>query len=120
MIEVLAATVLLAVIAAVSLPMLIGDAEVRMTQPNTAVEELALLADRANNDPAGYGLDFAVGTALIDDSRPNAIPASASAEVVVRTLRSTQPQTDHVWIVFECGPTAVSRWIPTDSIGDSP
>lgn len=120
LIEVLAATVLLAMIVAVCLPMLIGKARSDATQTDITLEELALIADRALSDPAAYGLGPANGTVLINGPRLQVISPSTPADIHLCVLHPTSPETGHVWVVFLSGATSVSRWLSIESIGVAP
>ena len=108
LVEVLAATMLLAVVAAVAAGFL-GDATRRPVDhdPEATLTALAAVADAALRDPAlPSWLPAPSADALLARTLPDGSP-------VVATLIA-DPADDHGWLVLRARGVAVSRWLPLD------
>ena len=134
LIEVLAATALLAIIAAACVPMLQRAATVRSThsnEPSITTRELAEAADEILADPSIVGLDqwpeaeqFQIrwppperrnGSASPQDSNEALTLAQSSRpRITVRQLHASTEDVDHQWLLFACDGTTVCRWHAID------
>ena len=110
LVEVLAATVLLAMIAAACLPLLRSSMRA-LRDPPPAVEllDLSRLADRFVADPAGFGAE-----APQDESIELGWPEHPDrSPVTVR--RFTAGDEDAEWLTFTCDRWTVSRWVTVEA-----
>ena len=109
LVEVLAATVLLAVMAAVCTPLLRQSMRALDQAPVPfAPHELAAVADTVAADPGRYGAE---GVEEITDQE---IPWPDEPErppITLRLIVPEGPETDHAWLALTCGGVTVHRWI---------
>jgi hypothetical protein len=112
LIEVLAATVLLAALAATSARVLQSVRSDSQQTLGTPFFELASLADSFIAEPAAFGVNIpldkigAEQSAIRWPNRPNREP------VLITRVDPQSPVKDHAWLVFQHGSSAVSRYIP--------
>ena len=112
LIEVLAATVLLTLIAATCVPLL--RSAVRAVRPPVPPTDqapfdrtdLETLADLVMVDPAAAGLALP-----LSDDTEIAWPDEPDRPAVRVTYLAPAAEADHAWLVFDCGPWRVQRWV---------
>jgi hypothetical protein len=111
LIEVVAATVLLSVLAAASVPLvrqscgaLVGD-----DGSTSLVPDLARFADECLADPDQSGLRPLIEHA---GAAPLVIRWPRHSDVTVRRLELAEPSADHAWMVFGVQADEIARWIP--------
>jgi prepilin-type N-terminal cleavage/methylation domain-containing protein len=109
LIEVLAATVLLATIAAACLPVIATAREhlISPKAPTISVDDLALIADELIADPASLG--------ATDLTAPEPFEFTLTDDrvgtIAVRRLDCADSEVRHAWVSFEAGGASVFRWI---------
>lgn len=112
LLEVVAATVLLTLVAAACLPLLVEGRRWAegLDSPNT-VEELVSVADDFINDSSAFGFEDA---SLADPGFSTEIRSKSDAgdagSIRVRLL--TAEDSDHAWMLFEFGRHSVLRFVP--------
>lgn len=118
LVEVLAATVLMAILAGTCMPLL-QRAMRASHEPEAPFELLALaqLADWFIGDPAVFGLEMPWPSEQVRVPWPD---HPDRPPVTVRGLMAGDPDLDHAWLVFSCEGLAVFRWIPVDDQGEEP
>lgn len=109
LVEVLAATVLLTVLAGACVP-LMERAMRALDDPAAPIDrfELAVLADQFMDEPAAFGMERPPQDETIFLTWPEQLDRPP---VTVRRLRASDTDVDHAWIEFACGEAAVWRWI---------
>ena len=112
LVEVLAATVLLAILAATCMPLLQRAMRALETikQPFELLE-LAQFADSLLADPSAFGVEAPSQLAELQLSWPEQPDRSL---ITVRRLSASDPESDHAWLTFSCGGRAVYRWVPLE------
>ena len=114
--EVLAATALLAILAATCVPLLQRVMRLTHRSPNVVgFTELSQLADAFVEDPARFGIDAVlqqVAFELTWPEQPKRIVASAQLH--------TSPDSDHAWLLFAADDMTVCRCIMLDEQEESP
>lgn len=119
LLEVLAATVLLSMMAAVCVPIL-TSAMVALRGDSSSIadtSDLAQLAELFINDPSQFG--FKDKNAVLEHQqftivwpKQDSLRGKANADVAVRVLRAAQPdEVTHVWLIFTCQEQVLARWI---------
>ncbi|MCP3905290.1 MAG: prepilin-type N-terminal cleavage/methylation domain-containing protein [Planctomycetes bacterium] len=104
LVEVLASTVLLVVIATVCLPTITAAREHLAADPDMVpVDLLGAAADEFMAEPESHGVES------LPDLEQVEITPSIGAVVVTRVEGSTDA--DHVWLRFSAGTTSVFRWV---------
>jgi len=127
LVEALAATVLLAVLAGACLP-LMQQAMRSLREADAAgfdVRDLSLMADAFVAEPEAFT------TVPFDDMTEIEVawPDTADRDPVrvERLVRVDAPATDtpdddddddHAWLVFSCGPFTVCRWVPIEGASE--
>ena len=116
LVEVLASTVLLALIAAACTPLL-RQATRLMCDPGHSFElfELSRLADALISDPTAFGLESVHGQSNFEVAWSDQPDRSA---VAVRLLTADTEDVDHAWLTFACDGWVVSRWVPLEARDD--
>ena len=118
LIEVLAATVLLSMLAASCVPILrLAMNDLRDQDESFDLIELSLFVDEILSDPTKFNLD----PEMIAESSEHTItwPDSATgASVIMHRLISDDPKADHAWLSFSCNGQSVLRWIEIDNEND--
>jgi len=112
LIEVLAATVLLSILAATSARMLRDVRADSEGAPSTSLFELTSLADSFMTEPARFGVKTPlekVGTEEFAIAWPG-LPDRGL--VAITRVDPQTPMKDHAWLVFRHGSLAVSRYVP--------
>lgn len=111
LIETLAATALLAIIAAACLPMLSEPMQPPTGSDAVSIDELAVLADRIMASPEESGLDL---EQLLATERAAVVAAGETGSQVtleLELLRAADPEARRAWVSLRVGPTRVFRWI---------
>ncbi|MCH8825290.1 MAG: prepilin-type N-terminal cleavage/methylation domain-containing protein [Planctomycetes bacterium] len=118
LIEVLAATVLLSMLAASCIPLLrLAMTDLRHQDESFDLIELSLFVDEVLSKPTDFNLDLE----MIAQSSQHTInwPDSATgASIIMRRLVSDNPKVDHAWLCFTSNGQSVFRWIPVDNEND--
>jgi prepilin-type N-terminal cleavage/methylation domain-containing protein len=111
LIEVVAATVLLSLLAAASLPLLRRAREAVAADESVATRfgELARFADNALADPGGSGLREALDNPA---AAPIELTGFGHGSVTVARLEPVDALLEHAWVAFRTGEFEVHRWIP--------
>lgn len=122
LLETLAATVLLGVIAAAVLP-LVRTAGAGRAPGSAALSEaeLSVLVDRVLDDPAGYGVDDdllstpgASGSVYVETPVEERI-VGLRFEVLVPAERA--PDAPHTWVLWAVDDVRTLRWTPLPDVG---
>ena len=112
LIEVLAATVLLAILAATCMPLLQRAMRaLQTTKPPFELLELAQFADSLVADPSAFGVEAPSQLAELQLPWPEHHDRPL---ITVRRLSTSDPESDHAWLTFSCGGGAVYRWVPLE------
>ena len=107
LVEVLAATVLLAILAATCMPLLQRAMRaLQTTKPPFELLELAQFADSLLADPSAFGVEAPSQLAELQALWPEHPDRSL---ITVRQLSASDPESDHAWLAFSCGGRAVCR-----------
>ena len=119
LIEVLTATVLMAILVGTCVPIL-RQASRAMYLPVRPFEirELATLADQFVADPATFGLEEALPEQPFELNWPETVPDRPP--VLVSRLHGEDAEDGHEWLVFSCAHVTVVRWLPPVDPGDVP
>ena len=113
LLEVLAATVLLSMIAAACVPLL----QQAMRHLHTPIEsisifDLAELADAFVADPAQFNVE---SIQSMDDELPLPWPNFTDRPgILVHPMMADDPAVNHTWLRFSCADRSVYRWITVD------
>lgn len=110
LLEVLASTVLLTLLASACLPLLQrAMSDLRPTDEPFALVELTQLAERFLADPPAFGVESLESPSdelhLPWPEQPDRSP------VTVRRLRADPSPHDHVWVSFSCEGQRIFRWL---------
>jgi len=120
LLEVLAATVLLTVLAGTCVP-LVRAALPALRPPDRpfALLDLARVADSVVAEPAQFELG---AFAEISERQITWPDQPHRPPITVRLITPGEPDVDHRWLAFSCGDWTVHRWIPLelDEIEDVP
>ncbi|MCH8151426.1 MAG: prepilin-type N-terminal cleavage/methylation domain-containing protein [Planctomycetes bacterium] len=121
LVEVLAATVLLAMLAAACMPMLQRAMRAlgAPPPPDAPFElfELARLADSFLADPS----TFSAKSPSEHDELQLPWPEHPQRPLVtVRRLRAQDAEVDHTWLAFSSGKTFIFRWVPVHHDTEEP
>lgn len=110
LLEVLAATVLLTMIAAVCTPLL-RQAIRHLHEPDATVLifDLAQFADGLVADPSEFDVESV--QSVTGELQLPWLQHPDRPAVIVRRLNAIDPNTDHAWLSFTCGNNTVFRWI---------
>ena len=112
LVEVLAATVLLAMLAAVCMPLLQGAMRA-LDEPETPFNpaELSQLADSFLADASA----FSAKSPSEQDELHFPWPEHPQRPLVtVRRLTAQDAEADHTWLAFSSSDTVIFRWVPVD------
>lgn len=116
LIEVVAATALIAMAAAAYVPILISANRVLHEEPRIGADELGLLADAILSQPESFGLtrDQLVRKQTL---RAHAADWRGDEPILITGLPSAKADADHVWLAFSYRggderPVVVFRWLP--------
>ncbi len=110
--EVLAATVLLAILAATCMPLLQRSMRaLQTTKPPFELLELAQFADSLLADPSAFGVEAPSQLAELQLPWPEQPDRSL---ITVRRLSASDPESDHAGLAFSCGGRAIYRWVPLE------
>lgn len=114
LVEVLCASVLLAVLASACVPMLTSSLR-RLHQPPSTfqIEELAEAADLAMNEPEMFGADRIDDLTGQEIAWPDATDRAPIRVELIESASAEQPE--HGWLVFSCAEQAVYRWIKVEA-----
>ena len=118
LVEVLAATVLLAMLAAACMPLL-QRAMRGLDEPDAPFNplELSQLADSFLGDPSA----FSVESPSEQDALQLPWPEHPEHPlVIVRRLTARDADADHTWLAFSSGKTFIFRWVPVDHDAQEP
>ncbi len=111
LVEVLAATVLMAIVVAACVPILRQASQaLGRPRPPLAIQPLASLADQFVAKPSAFGLESAISEQSFEIQWPEAVLDRPS--VLVQRLERDDPANSHAWLVFSCGDASVVRWLP--------
>ncbi len=116
LIEVPAATALLAMMAAACVPLLRQSMRAAR-EPEHPIEllELAEIASGFLSDPSSLELGQERGSAEIPwPDHPERPP------IAFERLMSESVDADHAWMTFTCAGLTVSRWVPVEEPGEEP
>ncbi len=118
LVEVLTATVLMAILVAACVPIL-RQATGALGAPRRllAIRPLATLADQFVAEPSAFGLDSAVVERSFEIQWPEVVAERPS--VLVRHLEHDDPAVGHGWLVFTCEGACVVRWLPPPEPGET-
>lgn len=110
LVEVLAATVLLAMLAAACMPLL-QRAMRGLDEPEAPFNpvELAQLADSFLADPSAFGVESPSEQDELHFPWPE---HPQRPPVTVRRLTAQDAEADHTWLAFSSGKTFIFRWVP--------
>lgn len=121
LVEVLAATVLLAMLAAACMPLL-QRAMRALDEPSPpdapfGLLELSQLADSFLADASAFGVE----SLSEQDELQLPWPEHPQRPVVtVRRLTAQDAEADHSWLAFSSGKTCIFRWVPVDHDAQEP
>lgn len=115
LIEVLAATVLLSMLAASCIPLLrLAMTDLRHQDESFDLIELSLFVDEMLAEPSEFNLDSAM-FAETSEHTINWPKSTTGTSVIMRRLVSDNPKANHAWLSFSCNGKSVFRWIPVDN-----
>ena len=118
LLEVLASTVLLTMLASACLPLLRqAMSDLRPTDEPFALVELTQLAERFLADPPAFGVE-----SLESQSDELHLPWPEQPDrspVTVRRLRVDAPPPDHAWLSFSCEGQRIFRWLVVEAERES-
>ena len=118
LVEVLASTVLLAILAATCLPLFQGAMRAfHSPEPPFDLLELSQLADSFIADPTAFGAESLPEEGELEAPWP-AHPARPP--VTVRRLTAEDPEVDHDWLAFSSGRWDVYRWVQAQEEEEEP
>lgn len=119
LVEVLAATVLLAMLAAACMPLLQRAMRGMGAPPEAPFNpvELAQLADSFLADPSAFGVESPSEQDELQLPWPE---HPQRPPVTVRRLTAQDAEADHTWLAFSCASWAIHRWVPVDHNGQEP
>ena len=114
LLEVLASTVLLTMLASACLPLLRqAMSDLRPTDEPFALVELTQLAELFLADPPAFGVESLESQSdelhLSWPEQPDRSP------VTVRRLSVDAPPPDHVWVSFSCQGQRIFRWLAVEA-----
>ena len=114
LLEVLASTVLLTMLASACLPLLQkAMSDLRQTDEPFALVELTQFAELFLADPLAFGIE-----SLPSESDELQVPGLAQPDrspVTVRRLSADAPPHDHAWVSFSCEGQRVFRWLAVEA-----
>lgn len=124
LIEIVTATVLLTVMAAICAPLLRNAVALSTRdRPSVDLDALSILADEVVRDSQSFGLESLnepYGTE-IEISWPDSLREDLELDTSVppvhlEIVRSDggEEELNHVWVLFTCGPFSIARWIRTE------
>ncbi len=118
LVEVLAATVLLAMLAATCMPLL-QRAMRALDEPEAPFNplELSQLADSFLADPSAFGVESPCDQDELHFPWPE---HPQRPPVTVRCLTAQATEVDHTWLAFSSGNTFIFRWVPVDHNAQEP
>ncbi len=112
LVEVLAATVLLAILAATCMPLFQRAMRaLQTTKPPFELLELAQSADSVLADPSAFGVEAPAQLAELQLPWPEHHDRPL---ITVRRLSAFDSESDHAWLTFSCGGQTVYRWVPLE------
>lgn len=117
LVEILTATVLMAILVAACVPIL-RRASQALDEPDRpiAILQLATLADGFLADPDAFGPESAGTEDSFEIQWP---PANTDRpSVLVQRLEPADPADGRRWLVFSCDGASVVRWLPAPEPGD--
>ncbi len=110
LLEVLAATVLLTLLASACLPLLRqAMSDLRPTDEPFALVELTQLAELFLADPSAFGVESL--PSQLDEFHLPWPEQPDRSPVTVRRWRADAPPPDHAWVSFTSGEQRIFRWI---------
>ncbi len=116
LLEVLASTVLLSLVASACVPFLVESmAVIYPVRKAITHSELGLLADAFMADPASFGKEYPAtltSQEAFEIAGPEASGDVSLPPVTVSRLAPEAIDADHTWLIFTCEGLSVSRWIP--------
>lgn len=114
LLEVLASTVLLTLLASACLPLLRqAMSDLRQTDEPFALVELTQLAELFLADPSAFGVE-----SLPSEPHELHLPWPEQPDrspVTVRRLSADSSQHDHAWVSFSCEGQRVFRWLAVEA-----
>ena len=120
LLEVLASTVLLTLLASACLPLLRqAMSDLRPTDEPFALVELTQLAERFLADPPAFGVESL--PSQLDElhlpwpERPGRLPVTMHR----LTADAPPPPHDHAWLSFSCEGQRIFRWLAVEAEGES-
>lgn len=124
LIEVLAATALLTILAVTCVPLLRAALGSFHHQSTSTEIDLALIADHLLQDPALFGFKDEDQLVAMDSPTDVAVPDKVAEmielaepiSVTVTCLRATDPEIEHGWLVIRYGDQVVPRWLKIPTI----
>ena len=121
LLEVLASTVLLAMVSAASVPLLRAAVRSLRIEPQAFdLRELTEFADEFALDPSAFGVDDEGDWTALDVAwreRPE-LPAVRVARLLQSESGGDEEASDHEWLAFTHGGIAVYRWRALAAPGD--
>ncbi|MCH8825273.1 MAG: prepilin-type N-terminal cleavage/methylation domain-containing protein [Planctomycetes bacterium] len=118
LIEVLAATVLLSMLAASCVPLLrLVMNDLRHQDEHFDLIELSRFVDEILAEPSEFYLD----PDMFSESGEHTInwpESKIGTSVIMHRLISDDPKANHAWLNFSCNGKSVFRWIPVDNEDD--
>ncbi|MCH8166197.1 MAG: type II secretion system protein [Planctomycetes bacterium] len=121
LVEVLAATVLLAMLAATCMPLLQRAMRAldEPSPPDAPFElvELSQLADSFLADASAFGVESPSEQDELQLPWPE---HTQRPPVIVRRLTAQDADADHTWLAFSSGKTFIFRWVPVDHNAQEP
>ncbi len=114
LLEVLASTVLLTMLASACLPLLRqAMSDLRQTDEPFALVELTQLAELFLADPSAFGVESLPSE--LDELHLPWPEQSDRSPVTVRRLSADAPPHDHDWVSFSCEGQRVFRWLAVEA-----
>lgn len=119
LVEVLAATVLLAMLAAACMPLLQRAMRGLGAPPEAPFElfELSQLADSFIADAFNFGVESSSEQDELHFPWPE---HPQRPQVTVRRLTAQDAEADHTWLAFSSSKTFIFRWVPVDHDAQEP
>ncbi len=118
LLEVLASTVLLTMLASACLPLLRqAMSDLRQTDEPFALVELTQLAELFLADPSAFGVESLPSP--LDELHLPWPERPGRSPVTVRRWRADAPPPDHAWLSFSCEGQRIFRWLAVEAERES-
>ncbi len=118
LLEVLASTVLLTMLASACLPLLRqAMSDLRPTDEPFALVELTQLAELFLADPSAFGVESL--SSQLDELHLPWPERPGRSPVTVRRLSADAPPPDHAWVSFSREEQRIFRWLAVEAEGET-